>query len=95
MSCCGKGREQLRSQAAPTQAAVVPNPKQYVTTQLPRRTYFTTLHFEYLGEAPVTLASPATGRTYRFERKGDRVEIDLRDRPWLASQPNLRQLPNS
>ena len=46
-------------------------------------------------EARVTLVSPNTGRTYRFEHKGARVEIDLRDRPWLASQPNLRQLPNS
>lgn len=95
MPCCGKGREQLRNQPAAAQARAVPNPVQHATTQLPRRTYFTTLHFEYLGDAPVTLVSPDTGRPYRFEHKGARVEIDLRDRPWLASQPNLRQLPNS
>ena len=83
MPCCGKGREQLRNQ--PVQAPVVANPVQNATT----------LHFEYLGEAPVTLVSPDTGRHYRFEHKGARVEIDLRDRPWLAAQPNLRQLPNS
>ena len=76
------------------QARVVPNPVQYSTTQLRRRTYFTNLYFEYLGDAPVTLVSPTTGRTYRFEQKGARVDIDLRDRPWLAEQPNLRQLPN-
>ena len=93
MPCCGKGREQLRNQPVAPQARA--NPVQHPTTQLPRRTYFTTLHFEYLGEAPVTLESPNTGRRYRFEHKGARVEIDLRDRPWLASQPNLRQLPNS
>jgi hypothetical protein len=95
MACCGKGREQFRNQQVGAQVAAVPNPRQYASTQLPRRTYFTTLHFEYLGEAPVTLESPNTGRRYRFEHKGERVEIDLRDRPWLASQPNLRQLPNS
>ena len=94
MSCCGKGREQFRSQQI-AQARTVPNPVQFSTTQLPRRTYFTTLHFEYVGDAPATLVSPLTGRTYRFEQKGARVEIDLRDRPWLAEQPNLRQLPNS
>ena len=94
MSCCGKGREQLRNQSL-TPPAQVTNPVQYTSTQLPRRTYFTTLYFEYEGETPLTLVSPDTGRTYRFERKGDRVDIDLRDRPWLASQPNLRQLPNS
>lgn len=95
MPCCGKGREQLRNQPAPAQSPVVPNPTQHATTQLPRRTYFTTLHFELLGDAPVTLVSPTTGRRYLFEHKGARVEIDLRDRPWLASQPNLRKLPNS
>jgi hypothetical protein len=95
MSCCGKGREQLRNYPVAGPARAVPNPIQHKTTQLPHRTYFTTVHFEYLGEAPFTLVSPTTGRNYRFERKGDRVEIDLRDRPWLASQPALRQLPNS
>jgi hypothetical protein len=92
MPCCGKGREQLRNQPAP---APVANPSQHATTPLPRRTYFTTLSFEYLGNAPVALVSPNTGRRYRFEHKGARVEIDFRDRPWLASQPNLRQIPNS
>jgi hypothetical protein len=95
MSCCGKGREQLRNLQPVSQAGAVPRPVQHLTTQLPRRTYFTTLHFEYLGEAPVTLESPNTGRRYRFEQRGARLEIDLRDRPWLAAQPNLRQLPNS
>jgi hypothetical protein len=94
MPCCGKGREQFRNQQS-AQANAVPNSRQYATTQLPRRTYFTTLRFEYLGDTPVTLESPTTGRLYRFEHRGDRLEIDLRDRPWLASQPNLRQLPNS
>jgi hypothetical protein len=95
MPCCGKGREQLRNHPAPPPARAMPNSTQPATTQLPRRTYFTTLRFEYLGQAPVTLVSPNTGRRYRFEHQGARLEIDLRDRPWLASQPNLRQIPNS
>jgi hypothetical protein len=94
MSCCGKGREQLRNQQL-TPPVRVSNPVQHSGTQLPHRTYFTTVHFEYDGEAPLTLVSPDTGRRYHFERKGDRVDIDLRDRPWLAAQPNLRQLANS
>jgi uncharacterized protein RhaS with RHS repeats len=93
MPCCGKGREQLRNQTVPTPA--VSRPTQHAVTQAPRRTYFTTVHFEYLGNAPITLVSPATGRRYRFEHKGARVEIDLRDRPWMAAHANLRQLPNS
>jgi hypothetical protein len=92
MPCCGKGREQFRNQmAAP---APQPSATQHTGTQLPRRTYFTTLRFESLTDAAVTLVSPVTGRRYRFEHKGARVDVDLRDRPWLASQPNLRQLAN-
>jgi len=92
MSCCGKGREQLRNE--PVAPPPVQRPQQHVTTQLPRRTYFTTLYFEYVGEGPLTLVSPLTERRYHFEKKGDRVEIDLRDRPWLSDQPDLRQVPN-
>lgn len=92
MPCCGKGREQFRNQVAVQ--APPPGPAQHAGTQLPRRTYFTTVRFESLSNAALTLVSPVTGRRYRFEHKGARVEIDLRDRPWLASQPNLRQLSN-
>jgi hypothetical protein len=40
----------------------------------------------------LTVIGQATGKPYRFERSGARVEIDLRDRPGLSVVPNLRQL---
>ena len=47
-------------------------------------------HFEYVGSTGLTLVSPVTGKRYRFEGPGSRVEIDARDRAWLASVPSLR-----
>jgi hypothetical protein len=45
--------------------------------------------FEYVGATALTLVSPMTHRTYRFERPGARVEVDVRDRSWVAFVPNL------
>jgi hypothetical protein len=33
-----------------------------------------------------------SGRRYRFDRPGMRLEVDLKDRPSLAAVPNLRQV---
>jgi hypothetical protein len=35
---------------------------------------------------------PATGRRYRFDRPGARLEVDLKDRRSLAGVPHLRQV---
>jgi hypothetical protein len=48
--------------------------------------------FEYVGRTALTVAGPASGRVYRFERTGSRVEVDLRDRRSLAAIPLLRQI---
>ena len=61
---------------------------------VPPRVYYGTLFFEYVGATSLVVQSPLSGRRYRFERPGARVEIDLRDRPWLAAVPNLRQVPH-
>jgi len=45
--------------------------------------------FEYVGVTPLTVVSPITGKTYRFDRPGARVEVDARDRSWVAFVPNL------
>jgi hypothetical protein len=90
MPCCGKGREQLRNLALGFHA---PQPAP-ATTPLPRRIYYSTLYFEYVGNTALTVVSPRTGRRYRFDHPGAKVEIDLRDRPWLASVPHLRQVPS-
>ncbi len=90
MPCCGKGREQLRNPAPGP-----PAPERGRTpTQPPRRIYYSTVYFEYVGTTALTVESPKTGRRYRFDGPGARVEIDLRDRPWLASVPHLRQVPS-
>jgi hypothetical protein len=38
------------------------------------------------------VVGPATGRTYRFAAPGARLEVDLRDRPGLATVPKLREV---
>lgn len=45
--------------------------------------------FEYVGAAALTVVSPVTRKTYRFEKTGTRVEVDVRDRSWMAIVPNL------
>jgi hypothetical protein len=45
--------------------------------------------FEYVGVTALTVVSPVTRKTYRFERPGARVEVDMRDRSWVAFVPNL------
>jgi hypothetical protein len=58
----------------------------------PRRAYRASLFFEYTGKSALTAVSPQTGRRYRFLVPGARLEIDPRDRPWLASLPQLREV---
>jgi len=45
--------------------------------------------FEYAGETALTVVSPVTRKIYRFEQPGARLEVDLRDRSWLAFVPHL------
>jgi len=47
--------------------------------------------FEYMGKTGMTVTGPVTGKRYRFEGSGSRVEVDLRDRRPLAAVPQLRQ----
>jgi hypothetical protein len=48
--------------------------------------------FEYRGQTALTAVGPVTGRSYRFPAPGARVAVDLRDRPGLATVPNLREV---
>jgi hypothetical protein len=45
--------------------------------------------FEYVGATALTIVSPVTRKTYRFEQTGARVQVDVRDRSWIAFVPNL------
>jgi hypothetical protein len=46
--------------------------------------------FVYSGNTGLTVVSPITGRRYRFDRSGARLEVDPRDRSWLNFVPNLQ-----
>jgi hypothetical protein len=48
--------------------------------------------FEYVGRSGLMVVGPATGRRYRFDRPGARLEVDLKDRRSLAGVPHLRQV---
>jgi hypothetical protein len=48
--------------------------------------------FEYVGRTGLTVVGPVTGRRYRFERPGARLEVDLKDRRSIAAVPHLRQI---
>jgi hypothetical protein len=61
-----------------------PRPASAIPTRTPR--------FEYTGHAALSIVSPTTGRSYRFDRAGLRIEADPRDRALLASVPGLRQI---
>jgi hypothetical protein len=45
--------------------------------------------FEYVGDTALTVVSPITRKTYRFEKTGARLMVDNRDRSWVAFVPNL------
>jgi hypothetical protein len=80
--CCGKNRVRQRTVGA-RQLSVSP----YVGSQHAQRP----VSFVYIGGTGVTVRGPVSGREYRFDRPGARVEVDPRDRVLLASLRQLRQ----
>jgi hypothetical protein len=48
--------------------------------------------FEYVGRTGLTVVGSGSGRRYRFDRPGARLEVDLKDRASLAGVPHLRQV---
>lgn len=85
--CCGKSRTQFRPGISSPQP---PRPAQVASPQ-PRFARYPGLTFQYIGRTGLTVRGPVTGRQYRFNRPGSRVEVDPRDRPSVASIPMLRQ----
>jgi hypothetical protein len=88
MSCCGKMR--LAAGAPATIARQGPpaglSPAQ---AQGPRQSR---VFFEYVGRTGLTVVGPVTGKRYRFDRPGARLEVDLKDRRSIAAVPHLRQI---
>lgn len=88
MGCCGKKVEQFRAGAPslpPGKTARLAGPR--VVPAVYDRAIF-----EYIGNTGMTVVGPASGKRYRFERPGARLEVDLRDRRALAAVPHLRQM---
>lgn len=90
--CCGNQRQQISTSsrradnpipAGRTTAAVGPP----VQSQ-PR----SAVAFEYRGNTALTVVSPITARTYRFDRPGVRIVPDPRDTPWLTFVPQLKRM---
>jgi hypothetical protein len=88
MGCCGNRRTQFYA-TRPSRPTDSPGAKGTVVPT-PARQF--TICFEYVGQTGLTAIGGATGRRYRFDRPGSRAIVDPRDRPSLATVPNLRQV---
>jgi len=89
MGCCGKKRNDLNTRVnSPVRRALqneVARPEAVVESEVARHA------FQYMGATALTVRGPATGRTYRFAKRGALVIIDERDAPFLVAVPNLRR----
>jgi hypothetical protein len=45
--------------------------------------------FQYVGKTALTVVSPLTGKKYRFNQPGERIEVDARDQSWITFVPHL------
>ncbi len=85
MSCCGKMREQFRSQSYGTNTSGPPARPHLQAAPLPR------VSFQYTGPTTMVAIGAVSGRRYLFHGPGACVEVDPRDRRSLAGIPRLRQ----
>jgi hypothetical protein len=97
MSCCGHRSADSRTthsrgsvatssaahQAGPRSGARLPAAPSH--TDPPRDP-----EFEYLGSTSLLVTGPVTGRTYRFDRRGDRRTVSRHDAASLLHVPSLR-----
>lgn len=88
--CCGKNRAQFRGRTPDLQ----PPSHAQATSQGPQPQLgrYSGSTFEYIGGTRLTVAGSVTGREYRFDRPGARIEVDPRDTPSIAVIPLLRAL---
>lgn len=88
MSCCGGNRASQRSArrtspaSAQRQTASGPKSEQNVPVKH--------VTFEYTGPTAITVTGPATGSTYRFSGRNERVLVHGADAPSLLSVPGLQ-----
>lgn len=84
--CCGNKRAEFQSQRASSghAGAGVSSPT------IPAMPSVTKVIFEYLGQTPLNVIAPVSGRRYHFASRGARITVDPRDRRALAEVPRLR-----
>jgi hypothetical protein len=94
--CCGRLRQTIASEPRPgnvPQSAATPAPRLLGGMATPSPTWVGVggvAEFEHNGASALTVVSPLTGKTYRFDGPGARVAVDPRDRSWVAFVPTLK-----
>lgn len=86
--CCGKNRAAARAAVIAAGASTSPTGERRVAASDSGR--LSVIMFELVRGNATMVRGPASGRVYRFERIGDRVQVDPRDRPALLSHAELR-----
>jgi hypothetical protein len=79
MACCGQRRASITTSETPVAAKHPPARSGMVM-------------YEYTGPTAMTVAGPMSGTRYRFDSPGAKVEIDMRDAPFMGALPNLQRL---
>lgn len=87
MSCCGNKRAEFLPPQTLDNRQGSPADRPF-----PRAAPPTRVVFEYSGQPSIIVVGPVSGRRYRFDGAGSRVEVDPRDRRSLAVTPRLRQV---
>jgi hypothetical protein len=89
--CCSRPRAPISGEMRPFPLTAPVTPQRTRTGAIAARhgAPIAKAIFEYSGVTALTLVSPITRKTYRFEGFGARIEIDVRDRPWVAFVPKL------
>jgi hypothetical protein len=93
--CCGRLRQRIASQTransgVPAAAVAARRPRGGLMSSASPVPADADATFEYNGATALTVVSPLTGKIYRFDSPGSRVEVDPRDRSWVAFVPSLR-----
>jgi len=76
--CCGRTKD-----PAPT-----PRERQTIATH--SASTLTGIPSQYIGSTAMTVIGPVSGRVYRFDGPGSRLELDRRDVPHLTAVPKLK-----
>jgi hypothetical protein len=86
--CCGRDRAQQKVTSKPLSSRPANRPATAVNRETPQ----SRVAYVYAGNTGMTVTGPVSGKQYRFDHPGARVEVDARDRVLLASVRQLRQV---